>query len=135
MNTIDTTSTGKRLRPVFDHLDALSDERGLFEHALFAAVRPEHGYCLDDAARALVVTSREPRPSPAVARLHERYLDFVLASLDTGGACHNRMSADGTWRDQPGVGDWWGRAIWGLGAAAGHSPTAGQRARALTGGG
>lgn len=126
-------AANRRVRPVFDHLDALTDARGLFEHARFDAPRPEHGYCLDDAARGLVVTSREPRPSPVVARLHAQYLDFVLAAIDTGGACHNRMAAGGTWRDEPGVGDWWGRAIWGLGVAAGQAPAAGQRARALTG--
>ncbi|MBN9620654.1 MAG: glycosyltransferase [Actinobacteria bacterium] len=127
------TSTVRRRRPVFDHLDALTDERGLFEHALFDSPRPEHGYCLDDVARGLVVTSREPRPSPVVARLHKRYLDFVLAATDADGTCHNRMGPDGAWRDRTGVGDWWGRAIWGLGVAAAHSPTAGQRARALAG--
>lgn len=125
--------SGTRLRPLFDHLAALTDERGLFEHARHAAPRPEHGYCLDDAARALVVTSREPRPSAMVVRLHERYLSFVLAALDTAGRCHNRMGLDGHWQDEPGLGDWWGRAVWGLGVAASHSPTSGQRARALTG--
>jgi hypothetical protein len=123
----------RRVRPVFDHLDALTDERGLFEHALFTAPRPEHGYCLDDAARGLVVTSRETGSSSVVARLHERYLGFVLMALDNGGACHNRMRPDGTWHDEAGVGDWWGRATWGLGVAAVRSPTASQRARALAG--
>lgn len=125
--------TGKRLRPIFDHLDALTDARGLFEHALLDQPRTEHGYCLDDAARALVVTSREPRPDTAVVRLHTRYLDFVLAALAADGACHNRMDADGGWRDDAGVGDWWGRAVWGLGVAAACSPTPGERARALAG--
>jgi hypothetical protein len=124
---------GKRPRPVFDHLDALTDERGLFEHARYASPRPEHGYCLDDAARALVVTSRESHPGPVIVGLHERYLAFVLTALDTDGSCHNRMGPDGTWHDQAGTGDWWGRAVWGLGAAAAHSPTSGQRARALAG--
>ena len=100
--TGDTQRSGTRLRPLFDHLAALTDERGLFEHARHAAPRPEHGYCLDDAARALVVTSREPRPSAMVVRLHERYLGFVLAALDTAGRCHNRMGLDGHWQDEPG---------------------------------
>jgi hypothetical protein len=118
---------------VFDHLAALTDDRGLFEHALYATPRPEHGYCLDDAARALVVTCREPRPSPVVLGLHDCYLEFVLAAVTSDGTCHNRMGADGRWRDEPGLGDWWGRAVWGLGVAAATSPAAGQRARALSG--
>lgn len=122
-----------RIRPVFDHLDALTDEHGLFEHALHATPRPEHGYCVDDVARGLVVTSREPNPGPVVQRLHHRYLSFVLAALSPDGTCHNRMDTGGRWSDQSGLGDWWGRALWGLGVAAALSPAAGQRARALAG--
>ncbi len=121
------------IRPVFDHLDALTDERGLFEHALRATPRPEHGYCVDDAARGLVVTCREPNPGRVVQRLHHRYLSFVLAALTGDGNCHNRMDTDGRWSDEPGLGDWWGRALWGLGVAVARSPAAGQRARALAG--
>ena len=83
---------------MFDHLDALTDQRGLFEHALLATPRPEHGYCLDDAARGLVVTCRERRPGPVVTRLHDRYLDFVLAAVASDGTCHNRMGLDGVWQ-------------------------------------
>jgi hypothetical protein len=121
------------VRPVFDHLDALTDRRGLFEHAEHADPRLAHGYCIDDVARGLVVTSREPDPGPVVRRLHEHYLCFVLSALSPEGTCHNRMDLDGRWSDEPGLGDWWGRALWGLGVAAALSPGAGQRARALAG--
>jgi hypothetical protein len=123
-------AVAKRIWPVFDHLDALTDDRGLFEHALYATPRPEHGYCLDDAARGLVVTCREPRPDPVVGRLRDRYLDFVLAAVTADGRCHNRMTAQGQWSDKPALGDWWGRAVWALGVAAAQ-PDGGQRARAL----
>jgi len=119
--------------PVFDHLLRMTDARGLFEHALFADPRPEHGYCVDDVARALLVVCREPSPSPALAAAGSRYLDMTLAAVAPNGRCHNRMSTDGTWTDTPGVGDWWGRALWGLGAAAARAPTAAARARALLG--
>src|SRR6185437_8058196 len=75
----------------------------------------------------------ETRPSPVVLRLHGCYFESVLAALSCDGSCHNRLGADGRWHDQPGLGDWWGRAVWGLGVAAAHSPAAGQRARALAG--
>ena len=61
---------------MFDHLGRLTDDRGLFEHARHAVPRPEHGYCLDDAARGLVVVCHEPRPGPAVRRLAQCYLSF-----------------------------------------------------------
>jgi hypothetical protein len=119
-------------QPVFDHLERLTDERGLFEHALRAVPRREHGYCVDDAARGLVVVCREPEPGPA-RRLARCYLAFVLDALDPAGACRNRMDADGQWRDEAAVGDWWGRALWGLGVASASAPTPGMRARALAG--
>ncbi|MCW2929755.1 MAG: glycosyl transferase [Actinomycetia bacterium] len=119
-------------QPVFEHLERLTDDRGLFEHALLAVPRREHGYCVDDAARGLVVACREPEHGPG-RRLARCYLAFVLDALDPAGACHNRMAADGQWRDEAGVGDWWGRALWGLGVAAASAPTPGMRARALGG--
>lgn len=119
--------------PVYDHLERMTDEHGLFEHAELSTPRPEHGYCVDDVARALVVVCREPRPTPAVSRLGRQYLDFVLDAVRPDGACHNRMATGGGWSDEPALGDWWGRAIWGLGTAAAHAETYGMRARALAG--
>jgi hypothetical protein len=87
---------------------------------------------VDDAARGLVVACREPEPGPG-RRLARCYLAFVLDALDPAGPCHNRMAADGQWRDAPAVGDWWGRALWGLGVAAASAHTPGMRARALGG--
>ncbi|MGZ5379083.1 MAG: glycosyltransferase, partial [Mycobacterium sp.] len=46
--------------PVFDHLQRLTDHRGTFEHARLTEPDPEHGYCTDDVARVLVVTTRQP---------------------------------------------------------------------------
>ena len=120
-------------RPVFDHLHRLTDGRGLFEHAQYDDPRPEHGYCLDDVARALVVICREPSSTPALQALGRHYLDFTLSAIEADGSCHNRMSIDGSWSDDPAVEDWWGRALWGLGVAAAHAPTQAMRARALLG--
>ncbi|HSV68363.1 MAG TPA: glycosyltransferase [Mycobacteriales bacterium] len=134
MNAVPRVNmAGGLLGPAFDHLDRLTDRHGLFEHALHSVPRPEHGYCLDDVARGLVVACREPDPGPAVRRLAALYLDFTLAALHSDGSCHNRMRVDGTWTDSPGVGDWWGRALSGLGVAAVRAPSDEMRARALDG--
>jgi hypothetical protein len=114
--------------PVLDHLRRLTDGRGVFEHALLDVPRPEHGYCVDDVARAVVVACGEQD-----AGLVQRHLGFVLAALADDGRCRNRLSADGTWSDAPGLGDWWGRALWALGVAAATAPAAGLRDDALRG--
>ena len=76
------TPAGDVHQPVLDHLDRLTDDRGLFEHALHAVPRREHGYCVDDAARGLVVMCHEPEPGPTARRLARCYLAFVLDALD-----------------------------------------------------
>ena len=55
----------------------MTDEYGTFEHADHASPRREHGYCTDDMARLLVVTSREPEPGQSVADLAAKALRFV----------------------------------------------------------
>jgi hypothetical protein len=107
--------------PSFAHLARLSDDTGLLEHARHAVPRREHGYCTDDVARGLVVVSREPDPAPAVLRLAEVYLSFLTHAQVDSGAFHNRLSYDRRWTDDAGLGDWWGRALWGLGTAAARS--------------
>ncbi|WP_456845303.1 glycosyltransferase [Cellulomonas sp. P5_C6] len=104
--------------PVFDHLVHLSTPIGLFEHALLTEPRPEHGYCLDDVARGLVVTTRQPRPTPEVEALTETYLRFTLFAQDGLGRFHNRRDQTGRWTDCATVEDHWGRALWALGTAA-----------------
>jgi len=117
--------------PTFAHLIRLTDDTGLFEHARHAIVRRAHGYCTDDVARGLVVTSREPDPPPAVIRLAECYLAFLTHAQDSDGAFHNRLDFDRRWTDKPGLGDWWGRALWGLGTAVARSPAGWIREEAL----
>jgi hypothetical protein len=104
------------------HLVRLSDEVGLFEHASGAIARREHGYCVDDVARGLVVLCREPFPSDSLVELSGRYLTFLAHAQGPDGDFRNRLGYDRRWRDEPGTGDWWGRALWGLGTAAACSP-------------
>lgn len=124
-----TVATLTPLLPL-DHLVALSDDRGLFEHALHGSPRPEHGYCTDDVARALTAVLQEPVRTPELDQLAGVYLDFVEHAVTVAGAVHNRMSPSGQWLDRPGLGDWWGRAIGGLGSAVRFAPDPQLRYRA-----
>jgi hypothetical protein len=102
----------------FQHLTRLTEPLGLYEHALGTAPRPEHGFCIDDVARALVVTARERYPSAEVRSLRTGYLDFVCAAQRDDGLMHNRRGTDGSWTDRPSSNDHWGRGLWALGTAA-----------------
>ena len=104
--------------PIFHHLRRMSDHVGVWEHARFTTPRPEHGYCTDDNARALIVISRQPDPSAEMVGMARIYFRFVAdAALPLGGF-HNRRQADESWADEIGSDDSQGRAIWGLGSAA-----------------
>lgn len=105
----------------FEHLLRLADAHGIFEHARFREPRPEHGYCVDDVARALVVTTREVHPSPAVQELARLCLRFLTSAQDPSGLVRNRLGRDLRWSDAPSDQDAWGRALWGLGTAAARS--------------
>ncbi|MDI6105655.1 glycosyltransferase [Actinoplanes sp. NEAU-A12] len=130
--TVMAATSGRPVPAVtFAHLVRLTDDTGLFEHARHATVRREHGYCTDDVARGLVVASRQIDPSAEVLRLAERYLAFLTHAQDADGAFHNRLGFHREWTDQPGLGDWWGRALWALGTAAARSPVAWIRQEAL----
>lgn len=117
-----------------EHLNRMTTPIGIFEHASGTAPRIDHGYCTDDNARLLLVTSREPDEGPA-HRMSRIALSFVLDAQSDAGLVRNRFRQDGTWRwvDGPDRADWWGRAVWGLGAASACHPNPWVRERSRWG--
>ena len=117
--------------PVFDHLMRLTDRHGTLEHARLTEPLPEHGYCTDDVARVLIVTTRDHGPDRTLNGLAGLALRFLGDAQALTGACRNRMDSTGRWVDEPAVEDAWGRCIWGLGTAAAHSKVAWARQSAI----
>jgi hypothetical protein len=116
----------------FRHLFRLTDQIGILEHANGIEPRHEHGYCVDDVARGLIVVCREPSPSAELITVGRRYLYFLEQAEAPGGQFRNRLGYDRHWHDQPGTQDCWGRALWALGTAAARGPTQGIRDEAFT---
>jgi hypothetical protein len=108
--------------PRFDHLLRLSDDVGTLEHAHGSVPLRAHGYCVDDAARALVVVCREPSPGPELVELAGTLLAFLVHAGRPDGTFHNRLSYERRWTDTPEVGDWWGRALMAFGIAVARAP-------------
>lgn len=115
----------------FDHLHRMTDEWGLWEHALFTTPRIEHGYCTDDNARALIVIGRQPDPSPDLIELATIYLAFIRDAQLPDGSFINRRGSTGSWSEGVGSDDSQGRALWAAGSAAGRAPEAWMRDVAL----
>ena len=105
----------------FDHLLALSDARGIFEHCSGDQPLPEHGYCVDDVARALVVLEREPVLTPELEELADVCLSFLDESQSLTGEVTNRCDVRGRWHGDASVEDHWGRALWAWGTVIGRS--------------
>ncbi len=105
----------------YQHLLSMTTHIGLYEHALGDQPRLDHAYCVDDAARALIVTTRESQPAPPINNAVHIYLAFLEAAITPSGLIHNRRDLDGNWTDRASTDDHWGRAIWALGTAAATS--------------
>jgi glycosyltransferase involved in cell wall biosynthesis len=106
-----------------DHVSMMTDDTGMLQHARFDLPRRSDGYCLDDNARALLLTvsiedaGLEDRRS--VRGLTSRYLAFVADAYNEPlGRFRNFMSYSRTWLEDVGSEDSHGRAVWALGALA-----------------
>ena len=105
----------------YAHLLALSTERGVYEHCSGQSPLPEHGYCVDDVARALIVIARDQDAPAAVQQVADTCMDFLSAAQQPDGCLINRQAVDGTWSGPPEVGDHWGRGLWAWGTVVGRS--------------
>jgi hypothetical protein len=106
--------------PTLRHLQRLTDDTSLFEHAIGSLPHRSLGYCTDDAGRglAVAVTSQDVRAE----ELAERWLAFLMQAHEGDGRFRLRMSFDRRWTDDPSSDDASGRAIFGLGVAAASAP-------------
>jgi hypothetical protein len=116
--------------PTFDHVLAMTDAIGMFEHADGTEPRRHHGYCTDDMARLLVVIAREPAPDDAVRATGRTAFRFLEDAQGPAGHIRNRRSVHGQWEDGLALEDCWGRSLWAFGTAARRASDAGMRRRA-----
>ncbi len=115
-----------------DHLETLSDDVGLMEHARLATPRRECGYTTDDNGRMLAVLARTDlrglggkHVEEAGLRLCRVGLSYLQrASLPREQGFRNRLSYERRWLDNRGSDDSYGRALWGLGTLAARSSDA-----------
>jgi len=120
------------------HLDHMTDNRGLFEHAMGSEPRVEHGYCTDDNARLLTCMTERyylagVEPDEVSQRLSRVALQFLIDAQTEDGRIHNRMNKHHKWTDIAGTEDAWGRTVMALGIAAAHHPDELIRFNALEG--
>jgi hypothetical protein len=114
-----------------DHLETLTDDTGIYQHARFTVPRRDHGYCTDDNARALIVAVRAADYSGDVrnVRVHSlagRYLSFLEYAWDERtGRFRNFLSFDRRWMIEDISEDCHGRALWAVGVTEAWSKVRG----------
>lgn len=109
----------------FDHLLRMSDSTGVLQHAVHCVPWFDHGYCTDDNARGLLLTTRlenlEDLP-PALEALQSASAAFLQhAHNPETGRFRNFMAYDRRWLEEEGSEDSHGRALWALGAVVGRT--------------
>jgi glycosyltransferase involved in cell wall biosynthesis len=106
-----------------EHFLSLCDDTGMLQHATHSVANRDHGYCIDDNARALLFSAMLSCSGDA------QLPDIVTARLaafiqhawnpDTG-RFRNFMSYDRRWLEDSGSEDSHGRALWALAECARH---------------
>jgi glycosyltransferase involved in cell wall biosynthesis len=116
-----------------DHLFRMTDNTGIFQHAVFNVPNFAEGYCTDDNARAFILTLLlEQTTSLATQSQFERlasiYLAFLWHAFDQK-TCRfrNFMSHERRWLEREGSEDSHARALWAAGTALGRSKNEGHR--------
>jgi glycosyltransferase involved in cell wall biosynthesis len=108
-----------------DHLRRMTDDTGILQHALFTVPNYHEGYCIDDNARALIVSVQLEELGHAGAfELASRYLAFMAYAFNPEmGRFRNFMDYGRNWLERSGSDDSHGRALWALGTVLGRSTT------------
>lgn len=106
-----------------DHLRRLTDDTGMFQHAIFTVPNYSEGYTIDDNARALQVSVLlEEFVNGEALELATRYLAFVWHAFNTkSGRFRNFMGYQRNWLEENGSEDSHGRTLLALGTVLGRS--------------
>jgi len=111
--------------PSLEHLQRLTDDTGLFQHARYTIPFREEGYCTDDNARAVIVAAKHyaQYKDRQALQLLDRYLAFVLHAQNSDGSVKNLMNFNRTWRKEEPGNDALGRVLRALGVVLANPPS------------
>ena len=116
--------------PGFDGVRAMSDDTGIYQHAIGTIPDRRHGYCLDDNVRALMLMGEaDAVPLSERQRWATVYAAFIQHAWNPDAQrFRNFMRFDRSWAEDIGSEDSNGRTLWALGHAMEKAPDEGLRA-------
>lgn len=111
-----------------DGLLRLCDDTGILQHSIGNVPDRAHGYCVDDNARALMLTHKYKGYSATVRQLSTTFAAFVESSWNEDRReFRNFMGFGRNWLEEIGSEDSCGRTLWALGSTVRFAPSAGLR--------
>ena len=119
-----------------NHLNQMTDDTGMLQHAIFTIPNRREGYTTDDNARALILSvllehldkNRFGEAGVPSAKSAGLYLSFLEHAFNPPkGRFKNFLGYDRRWNESVGSEDCHGRALWALGTVLGRSRDQGLR--------
>lgn len=109
---------------LLDHIQRLTDDTGIIQHAKYGIPNLKEGYCLDDNSRALlmVLMTYKRNKHPLALKLSPTYLSYINYMQNADGTFRNFLSFNRNFLDEVGSEDSFGRTIWSLGYLLGNAP-------------
>jgi len=106
------------------HINRLTDDTGIIQHAKFGIPNLKEGYCLDDNSRALlmVLMAYRQMKNLRALELSPIYLSYIHYMQNNDGTFRNFLSFSRNFLDKVGSEDSFGRTIWALGYLLGNAP-------------
>jgi glycosyltransferase involved in cell wall biosynthesis len=105
------------------HFLDMCDDTGMLQHAVHSVADRGHGYCVDDNARALLLSCALARTDEVAlpANLTARFAAFIQHAWNPDNSrFRNFMSFDRRWLEPLGSEDSHGRTLWALAECARH---------------
>jgi len=121
------------IAPDLAGMERMTDGCGMIQHSIFAVPDRNHGYCVDDNCRALMLMHRITGDAEARAdELATIYASFVQHAWNGAtGRFRNFMGFDRSWLESVGSEDSFGRSLWSIGDTAARARKADLRRWAL----
>ncbi|WP_319478859.1 glycosyltransferase family 4 protein [uncultured Draconibacterium sp.] len=106
------------------HINRLTDDTGIIQHAKFGIPNLKEGYCLDDNSRALLMVLKAYRQKKDMRALELSpvYLSYIHYMQNADGTFRNFLSFNRNFLDEVGSEDSFGRTIWALGYLLANAP-------------
>jgi len=107
------------------HLNRLTDDTGIIQHAKFGIPNLKEGYCLDDNSRALLMAlmAYKQKKDMRALELSPIYLSYIHYMQNADGTFRNFLSFSRNFLDEVGSEDSFGRTIWALGYLLDNAPS------------